>query len=106
LLASFLVVGTIAVVGLEQGSDGAGVVVTAAAAAPPGGAGAVIEDSSESTIATPTRRRAARRMTTSRPFAGGGARPISAQAPTVERPPDRWLRLAPPTWRGPPVLLI
>jgi hypothetical protein len=106
LLASLLVVGTIGVAGFGAGGLGTGVVVTSAAATPPGGAGAATEDVSESTFATSTRRRAARRTTTSRPFVGGGARPIFVQVPTVERPLDRWLRLAPPSWRGPPVLLI
>jgi hypothetical protein len=99
LLASLLVAVAVAVVGL-----GAGVTASTGATAAPAGP-ALVEDVAESTLASSTRRRGGRR-TVARDVRCSPARLTVGQVQPVETRLARWLRLAPPSLRGPPVLLI
>lgn len=97
LLASLLVV--VAVLGL-----GTGVTASTGATAATAGA-ALVEEVPESSQASSTRSRSARR-TVVRDVRCGPARLMLRRVQLVETRLARWLRLAPPSWRGPPVLLI
>lgn len=99
-LASLLVVGSIALVGL-----GTGVAASTGTATAPVGSGALTEDVTESTLVTSTHRRSSRRLS-ARPIRRSGACATSGPITAVETLLARWLRLALPSWRGPPVLLV
>ncbi len=100
MLASLLIVGAVVFVGL-----GTGVAASTVSTAVPVDSMSTVEDPSDSKLDTSTRRTAAHRVAL-QAAVGSDVAPTTRPAGSIERRLVRLLRLAPPTWRGPPVLLI
>ncbi|HSP27469.1 MAG TPA: hypothetical protein VLN74_02885 [Ilumatobacteraceae bacterium] len=100
MLASLLLVGAVLFVGL-----GTGVSASTVSTAVPVGPMSTVEDPSDTKVDNSTRRAADHRVMTHSVVGGDFASPTGTAA-LVEQQLVRWLRLAPPSWRGPPVLLI
>jgi predicted alpha/beta-hydrolase family hydrolase len=102
LLASLLVVGSIALLGLGAGASANS---PAPASGPLSTAAVLIEDVSQTTVRASIGQCAARRVAQRAP-AGETCVDAPHRVAMVDMRRARWQQHAAPSWRGPPVLLI